>query len=152
MPTERSPRCIVPGCDRPCTHCIRDRFRCPMHARIAGHSGPRRRIINEPKLVPTASRLRHLLAVLTTMPTECTAWRPVQSDGYGYVNDSGRQIGVHALVCEWYHGPRPPGMQVRHLCGHRACFTPSHLCWGTAAENAIDRIRHAREGHRLPSS
>lgn len=96
--------------------------------------------------------LEYVLAVLTTMPVECTTWPEHyarHSHGYGRTRVDGRC--VHVLVCTWYHGPRPPtdprvpgNPQVRHLCGngHLGCFTPAHLRWGTAAENAADRSIH----------
>lgn len=88
-----------------------------------------------------------LLAQLTAMPTGCTTWPFDSNKGYGRVQV--RRVPrtarlVHQVVCEWYHGPRPEGMQVRHLCGHGhlGCFTPAHLRWGTAAENSADKVTH----------
>lgn len=49
---------------------------------------------------------------------------------------------VHTLVATAFHGPRPAGMQVRHLNGNRRDNTPGNLAWGTAAENVADRVRH----------
>jgi len=101
--------------------------------RITGKSGP---------------VLSYMLAVLTTMP-ECTAgqWPFSSLNGYGFVRLDGRQTFAHVLVCEWYHGPRPEGMWVRHLCGkgHLGCFSPGCLAWGTPKENAADRIEHRRQ-------
>lgn len=49
---------------------------------------------------------------------------------------------VHALVAEAFHGPRPEGMEVRHLDGSRTNNQPANLRWGTASENRYDSVRH----------
>lgn len=49
---------------------------------------------------------------------------------------------VHQLVCEAFHGPRPPGYQTRHLDDDKSNNTPENLRWGTAKENRADRIRN----------
>lgn len=80
-------------------------------------------------------------------------------DGYLRVNvlTSGgnrRQVGVHALVCEAFHGPRPDGMQAAHGNGivtdNRAC----NLRWATQAENEADKFTHgtAMQGTRHHSA
>lgn len=53
-----------------------------------------------------------------------------------------RRIGIHVLVCEAFHGPRPTGMQVRHLNGNPFDNRPENLAWGTPAENIADELRH----------
>jgi hypothetical protein len=49
---------------------------------------------------------------------------------------------VHALVAEAFHGPRPDGMQVRHLDGDQLNNQASNLAWGSAVDNAADMRRH----------
>lgn len=49
---------------------------------------------------------------------------------------------VHTLVLSAWRGPRPQGMQCRHLDGNRSNSALSNLAWGTAAENAADKVRH----------
>ncbi len=51
---------------------------------------------------------------------------------------------VHALVCEAFHGPRPEGMQVRHLDGDCLNNLAENLQWGSPAENADDMMKHGR--------
>lgn len=67
-------------------------------------------------------------------------------DGYLRVRIliNGRRIKktVHGLVCSAFHGPNPGGLQVRHKDGSRTNNRPENLCWGTAKENAQDRIAH----------
>jgi len=62
------------------------------------------------------------------------------------VTSSGiRPIGVHQLVADAYHGPRPtPTSQVRHLDGNPENNCASNLAWGEAVDNATDRKRHGR--------
>lgn len=56
-----------------------------------------------------------------------------------------KNVAVHRLVAEAFHGPRPsPVHQVRHLNGRRFDNRAANLAWGTAADNARDRDRHGR--------
>ncbi len=58
---------------------------------------------------------------------------------------------VHTLVLEAFRGERPtPSAQTRHLNGRKWDNRASNLRWGTSAENARDRVRHARQRCRLP--
>jgi hypothetical protein len=52
---------------------------------------------------------------------------------------------VHRLVAERFIGPRPAGMQIRHLDGTRTNNTPANLSYGTAIENQADRIVHGTD-------
>lgn len=95
--------------------------------------------------------MRYLLAMLTTMPTECpTAW-PYARDTSGYPKIRNRR--VHQIVCEWYHGPCPPGLECCHSCGmgKLGCFVPGHLRWDTRALNDADGRPFAR-GERHPKA
>lgn len=49
---------------------------------------------------------------------------------------------VHHLVLETFTGPRPEGMECRHLDGNPANNALSNLKWGTAHENYLDRVEH----------
>lgn len=54
---------------------------------------------------------------------------------------------VHRLICSAFHGrPASPSLQVRHLDGNPSNNCPSNLCWGTQAENWMDRKAH---GHGM---
>ena len=57
---------------------------------------------------------------------------------------------VHRLVCAAFHGPQPPGHQVRHLNGIRDDNRAANLRWGTIAENMRDKLAHgtAQRGER----
>jgi hypothetical protein len=57
---------------------------------------------------------------------------------------------VHALVCEAFHGPRPPSGNPRafhaaHLNGRKAENTPGNLAWVTARENMMHKFRHGTQ-------
>lgn len=54
------------------------------------------------------------------------------------------QGGVHILVCEAWHGARPPGMVARHLDDVKSHVSPDNLAWGTVTDNAVDAVRNRR--------
>lgn len=49
---------------------------------------------------------------------------------------------VHRLVAEAFLGPRPDGMQTRHLNGNAIDNRAENLRYGTARENALDSVQH----------
>jgi len=49
---------------------------------------------------------------------------------------------IHHLVLETFIGPRPNGMECRHLDGNPSNNKLENLCWGTHRENMKDRIKH----------
>jgi hypothetical protein len=49
---------------------------------------------------------------------------------------------AHHLVLEAFVGPRPRGLECRHLNGNAKANYVGNLVWGTAKENAEDRMRH----------
>lgn len=59
---------------------------------------------------------------------------------------------IHGLVAEAFHGPRPDGMEVRHLDGDRLNNDATNLRWGTRSQNMRDKERHgtAPRGERHP--
>ncbi|MFE0413609.1 HNH endonuclease signature motif containing protein [Streptomyces tendae] len=54
--------------------------------------------------------------------------------------------GVHVLVAEAFHGPRPAGQVVRHLNGDPSDNRASNLTYGTQSENTRDAVRHGTHG------
>lgn len=49
---------------------------------------------------------------------------------------------VHQLVAEAFRGPRPEGMETRHLDGDMANNRADNLVYGTHADNVRDSIAH----------
>ena len=49
---------------------------------------------------------------------------------------------VHQLVALAFHGPRPEGLETRHLDGNKLNNTPENLAYGTHAENMADASIH----------
>jgi hypothetical protein len=67
------------------------------------------------------------------------------ANGYGRINVDGTTIGAHVFVLQQTKGPRPTaGHESCHTCGngHEGCVSPSHLYWGTRADNVADALRH----------
>lgn len=49
---------------------------------------------------------------------------------------------VHRLVAAAWIGPRPDGLQVRHLDGDKTNNRADNLAYGTNSENQLDAVRH----------
>lgn len=81
------------------------------------------------------------------------------SDHRHVVLDGRADRTVHSLVLETFVGPRPPGMEARHVNDDPTDNRLENLCWGTRSENSHDAIRnerhfhagltHCRRGHEL---
>jgi hypothetical protein len=56
---------------------------------------------------------------------------------------------LHLLILEAFVGPRPEGMQCRHLDGNPFNNRLDNLKWGTAVENGQDRVRHGTQVHGI---
>lgn len=52
---------------------------------------------------------------------------------------------VHHLVAYAFLGPRPEGLELRHLNDIKTDNTPANLRYGTASDNAMDQVRNG--GH-----
>lgn len=55
---------------------------------------------------------------------------------------------VHILVLEAFVGPKPLGMETRHLDGNPANNVLTNLTYGTPRENAADRDTHGTDPFR----
>lgn len=58
-------------------------------------------------------------------------------------------VGVHVMVAETFHGPRPPGMEACHDNGDPADCRASNVRWDTKRGNMADQVRHGTIGRRL---
>lgn len=57
-----------------------------------------------------------------------------------------KKLSVHRMVCEAFVGPAPSkDHEVRHGDGVRSNNRQDNLVWGTAAENAADRVTHGTQ-------
>ncbi|AVO25677.1 HNH endonuclease [Mycobacterium phage McGuire] len=61
---------------------------------------------------------------------------------------------IHKLVLLAFVGPRPEGMEVRHLNGDPSDNRLENLAYGTKKENGADRVRHGTQirGEQYPHS
>lgn len=74
---------------------------------------------------------------------------PWHVDAHPYLLVSmGRRAGIrllHVVVCETFHGPRPPGRQAAHENGvHHDCRA-ENLSWKTPTDNATDKFWHGTQ-------
>ncbi len=60
------------------------------------------------------------------------------------INGKIRPVGIHRLVLDAFSGPCPYGYQTRHLDGNPQNNHISNLKWGTALDNARDRLIHGK--------
>lgn len=58
------------------------------------------------------------------------------------INGEPKSKTVHSLVADSFIGPRPKGLQVRHLDGNKANNHLINLAYGTAKENEADKVLH----------
>ena len=49
-----------------------------------------------------------------------------------------KNTAFHRVVYEFFRGPVPHALVLRHRCHRRKCANPSHLIPGTHAENTAD--------------
>ena len=63
-------------------------------------------------------------------------------------NSSGKlRHYLHHLVLYAFVGPRPKGMECRHLNGIPWDNRLENLCWGTRSSNMKDRVLHGNSNH-----
>ena len=72
--------------------------------------------------------------------------------GYHFVVLSGRgkrkPVTIQKLVLTAFAGPRPPGLEARHLNGDPTDnHWPENLIWGTSSDNENDKLKHGTMQH-----
>jgi hypothetical protein len=77
----------------------------------------------------------------------------LHDNGYLYVRLSGahgtRELRLHRLVCQAWHGAPQGNLQACHNDGDRTNNASANLRWATAKENAADKHKHGT--HRVGS-
>jgi hypothetical protein len=73
--------------------------------------------------------------------------RPRKNGGYLAVQIAGVDCYVHDLVAEAFIGPKPFGLQTRHLDTDATNNSVQNLAYGTPKDNAADGIRTGKQ-HR----
>lgn len=100
--------------------------------------------------VSTLGRVRSWKTRTCAKPGAILKWLK-GSYGYWQVNlhKNGKRATrpVHILVALAFLGPRPEGMQVRHLDGDETNPRLLNLAYGTAAENCADAKEHGTYVH-----
>lgn len=80
---------------------------------------------------------------------ECWEWRgsiECASMGYGSFSIAQQKIGAHRFSYQYFHGPIPEGLVVRHRCDNPLCVNPWHLETGTHQDNMLDKVIRGRSG------
>lgn len=77
----------------------------------------------------------------------CWEWQHRKDkDGYGLIckTREDNSTRAHVAAYEMAYGKVPEGMCVLHACDNPSCVRPSHLFFGTNADNTADRHRKGR--------
>lgn len=58
-----------------------------------------------------------------------------------------RHVHIYILVAEAFIGPRPAGLQIRHLNDDRTDNRLANLTYGTQGENMVDAVLNGKHGN-----
>lgn len=81
----------------------------------------------------------------------CWKWNGAHTGAaYAAFCVSGRTLGAHRVVYEYYVAPIPAGLHLDHLCRNRWCVNPTHLEPVTSGENTrrSPLMGKQQRGHR----
>ncbi|RYF02733.1 MAG: hypothetical protein EOO77_32185, partial [Oxalobacteraceae bacterium] len=78
----------------------------------------------------------------TRKTDSCWHYCSVTVHGYGRMYLSGISVHAHRFALILHSGlPSSPAQMARHKCVNKDCVRPSHLEWGSARDNVLDRYR-----------
>ncbi len=69
--------------------------------------------------------------------------------GYRIVTLNGVSKRVHGLILLTFVGPRPEGLQCRHMNNDPSDNRLSNICYGTRAENDADKVKAKAEADAI---
>lgn len=97
----------------------------------------------------SAYRVSSLGRVVSYKRREPRILRAYSLGGYPAITlhdgDGGRRVRtVHTVLAETFIGPRPDGLEVRHLDGDPWNRALSNIQYGSHADNMQDRLEHGR--------
>ena len=81
----------------------------------------------------------------------CIEWTGyTSSSGYPNFKIGKVNYSAHRVAREYFYGPIPENLLVRHTCDNRRCINPAHLAIGTHQQNMSDMRERgrARPGNR----
>jgi len=88
---------------------------------------------------------QRLLERAEVMPNGCIEWQRARSAyGYGVVSFQNQVMTVNRLMLILLFGEPATKSVAMHLCDNPPCINPSHLRWGTHAENSQDMVAKNR--------
>lgn len=89
---------------------------------------------------------KYLLARRKVTPQGCWEFTGGKSHGYGCFRKCGEQYSTHVVAAYiWKIKRRSKKAKcVCHTCDNRRCFRPSHLYFGTFADNTKDMMKRGR--------
>jgi DNA-directed RNA polymerase specialized sigma54-like protein len=109
---------------------------------------PGYRVSDDGQCVSHWRRVNHAWVIVADRPKAIKQTR--NTNGYIMVrlNKDGRQRlrSLHLVMLESFCGPRPSGMEGRHLDDNKENNHLSNLAWGTKSVNMRERTLHGRDG------
>jgi hypothetical protein len=78
----------------------------------------------------------------------CQRWTgTIDKDGYGRFHLDGNRMGASRASLILSTGEVAPTLWVNHRCDRRWCVEPTHLYYGTAAQNSAEMVARGRQAN-----